>query len=87
MNTSHSSQGSPFVNATSHDFADIGSEEFREYVFPGGELVRIDSPLKLAVSESGGHRLFDRSGLSHYVPPGWVHLRWRARDGEPNFVA
>ena len=50
-------------------------EEWREYRFPGGELVRIEKPQYLIVSDNG-HRLLDGDGRSHYVPYGWIHLCW-----------
>ena len=75
-----------FENATELEFTDISSELWREYQFLGGDVVRIDAPLKLNVSESGGHRIFDAAGLSHYVPSGWIHLVWATKDGQPNFV-
>jgi hypothetical protein len=73
-------------NATDLKFEDISSEQFREYVFPEGETVRIESPLKLHVSESDAHRILDAKGESHYIPPKWIHLRWKSKDGEPHFV-
>ena len=75
-----------FTNESDLEFADISSEEWREYRFAGGDVVRIERPLKLNVSESRGHRIFDADGRSHYVPWGWIHLSWGARDGAPNFV-
>lgn len=75
-----------FENATDLAFEDISSERYREYRFHGGAVVRIEAPLKLNVSESGGHRIFDAEGVSHYIPAGWIHLSWVAKDGEPNFV-
>lgn len=75
-----------FENATDLEFKDISSESYREYRFPGGDIVRIETPLKLNVSASGGHRIFDAEGVSHYVPAGWIHLSWVAKDGQPNFV-
>jgi hypothetical protein len=75
-----------FRNATDLEFADVSSEQWREYLFVGGETIRIEAPLKLNVSESGGHRIFDASGVSHYIPIGWIHLKWMAKDGAPNFV-
>jgi len=51
-----------FVNKSDLEFKDISSELYREYTFPGKEKIRIDSPLKIHVSESGGHRVFDASG-------------------------
>lgn len=75
-----------FRNATDLEFTDISSEEWREYYFPGGEIVRIDAPVMLNVSESRGHRIFDACGISHYIPPGWLHLKWKVKTGAPNFV-
>ena len=79
-------QAPQFDNATHLDFEDISSERWREYRFLGGDVVRIEAPIKLNVSESGGHRIFDAEGRSHYIPTGWIHLSWVAKDGEPNFV-
>jgi hypothetical protein len=76
----------PFNNGSDLEFADISSELWREYRFVGGEAVRIHGPLKLNVSASGGHRVFDDSGVSHYIPAGWIHLMWQTKDGAPNFV-
>jgi hypothetical protein len=75
-----------FKNATDLEFTDISSEQWREYHFLGGEIVRIEAPLRLNVSESQGHRIFDADGVSHYIPPSWIHLKWKVKDGAPNFV-
>lgn len=75
-----------FRNSSTLEFSDISSEAWREYRFADGQVVRIDEPLKLNVSESKGHRIFDAAGISHYIPPGWIHLRWEAKAGQPNFV-
>lgn len=64
----------------------INSEEYRVYTFPGAVTVRIDNPCKLRVSESGGHRIMDCNGHGHYVPSGWVHIKWVPKPGEPTFV-
>jgi len=74
-----------FINESDNKFVDIGSEEYRIYRFPGGEEIKIDAPRMLSVS-AGGHRLYDDAGVSHYVPKGWLHLRWKAWEGKPNFV-
>lgn len=69
------------------EFISIESEKYREYVFiKDGEqqIVRINSPVKLNVSKSGGHRILDSDGISHYIPSGWIHLSWF---GSPPFVA
>lgn len=78
--------GPEFKNATDLEFTDISSEQWREYHFIGGEIVRIEGPLRLNVSESRGHRIFDAAGVSHYIPAGWIHLKWKGKDGAPNFV-
>ena len=75
-----------FRNTARIDFTDISAEAWREYHFPGGDVLRIDEPLKLSVSDSGGHRLFDAAGKSHYVAPKWFSITWQAKDGQPNFV-
>jgi hypothetical protein len=75
-----------FINRTQFDFTDISSEAWREYQFQGGQIVRIDRPFRLHVSDDGGHRVFDEHGVSHYIPSGWIHLSWKAREGEPHFV-
>jgi len=74
-----------FINESTNEFVDISSEQYRAYVFPNGDTVTINNPLRLAIS-AGGHRLFDAQGVSHYVPKGWFHLMWKAKDGSPHFV-
>lgn len=75
-----------FRNESTLKFSDISSEEWREYHFESGTVVRIVSPLRLNVSASGGHRIFDAQGESHYVPAGWIHLKWQAKSDAPHFV-
>ena len=58
-------------------FVDISTEEFRCYEFPD-MTIRIESPLELNVSGSGGHRILDKEGRSHYIPKGWRRLYWKA---------
>lgn len=69
---------------TDLEFKDISTEEYREYVF-ADLIVRIEAPKKLHVSASGGHRIIDAGGVSHYVPTGWRHLSWQVKDGAPEF--
>ena len=74
-------------NSTDHTFTDISSEEWRKYTFPDGEVVFIANPAWLNVNpKSGGHRLLDQQGESHYVPANWLCLTWKALDGQPHFV-
>lgn len=74
-----------FINKSDHVFTDISSEDYRVYEF-SGFTIEIDKPLWLSVSESGGHRIFDSAGFSHYIPTGWIHLAWRVKEGQPHFV-
>lgn len=73
----------PFTNESPNRFEDISSEFWRVYDYGNGKTVVIEQPQMLSVSKSGGHRVFDRFGISHYVQSGWVHLYW---DASPNFV-
>lgn len=75
-----------FYNDSGLEFTDISSEAERVYNFGSKGFVKIQNPLRLNVSASGGHRLFSADGKSHYVPAGWIELTWTIRDGEPNFV-
>jgi len=54
-------------------------------VFPGGDLVVINAPRKLNVSDSCGHRIVDAEGNSHYMTPRWIHIYWTVKPGEPEF--
>lgn len=75
-----------FRNGTSHKFDDISSESYREYEF-SDKTVRIDNPVALNVNySSGGHRVFDAQGISHYIPSGWRDLRWEVDNDNPHFV-
>lgn len=75
-----------FKNQSGLDFIDISSEKWRKYEFSGGATIVILEPQKLHVSDNG-HRIFDSSGVSHYIPMSWIHLSWEAKKGSPNFVA
>jgi hypothetical protein len=75
-----------FRNESGQEFTDISSEASRVYNFGQKGFVKINNPVYLSVSPSGGHRLFTSDGQSHYVPAGWIQLSWTARPGEPNFV-
>ena len=79
-------QFSEIRNSSNLKFNDISSEEWREYVFSDALIVRINGPLGINISKSGGHRLVDSDGTSHYIPRGWKHLRWNVKEGEPHFV-
>lgn len=73
-------------NSSSLEFTDISSEKYRCYKWADGGQVMINHPTHLNVSKSGGHRILDARGVSHYIPSGWIHLYWEVIEGFPNFV-
>lgn len=62
-------------------FIDISIEICRTYTFPSGDSVTIERPVRLHVSESGGHRIVDASNHGHYIPPKWIHIEWIVESG------
>lgn len=68
------------------EFKSIESESYRVYRFANGSEVKIENPIKINVSKTGGHRILDAQGVSHYIPSGWIHLSWKAKQGQPEFV-
>lgn len=73
-----------FADASSLEWLDITSEQFREYVYPDGSVYRIDQPQALHVKqkpEGDSHRVIAQGGMSHYVKPGWNAIRWKVWDG------
>lgn len=67
-------------------FDSLEDEQFRVYEFVDGSSFKIENPVALNVSGSGGHRVLDGTGLSHYIPTGWVHLYWKVKEGAPAFA-
>lgn len=74
------------TNNSSLTFNSIEAEKYRKYEWSDGSVVRIILPVALHVSKSGGHRIMDIEGVSHYIPAGWVHLTWETKDGHPAFL-
>lgn len=63
-----------------------GKELWREYRFPGNEIVRLEEPVTLIISDNG-HRIVTADGMSHYIPYGWIHLSWEPpADRAKNFI-
>lgn len=71
-------------HTTDHKWKDISSESYREYVFPNG-IIKIDNPMFLAVSSSGGHRIAAEY-QQHYIPTGWIEVRWETHKEYPHWV-
>lgn len=77
-----------FRNGSDNEFLSLESEEWRTYVWvkEGFPIeVTINDPVCLHVSAAGGHRILDGSGVSHYVPKGWVEVKWEVREGMNHF--
>ena len=74
-----------FRNDSGLPFNDLSDEQYRVYVYPDMEI-KINNPLLLNVSPSGGHRVFDSEGVSNYIPAGWRHLYWVVKEGKPHFA-
>jgi len=70
---------------TKMKFKSIDLEEYREYTFGDGFSIRIDHPVVVSVSSSGGHRVLDSNDVSHYIPCGWRHLQWKTKEGAAAF--
>ncbi len=65
---------------------DISTEIRRTYTWPDGTTVSISNPIQL-ITSNNGHRIADADGNGHYVPKGWVHLKWINRPGAQPIVA
>ena len=71
-----------------NEWLDISNEQYREYDFGDGRMVRIEGPDKLHVKrkdEGDSHRILDVDGVSHYIPVGWVKIEWEVHEGKPFF--
>ena len=79
-----------FTNNPNLKFASIDVELWREYDFMTGSgdvvTLRIDSPVALNVSSTGGHRIIDKEEVAWYIPYKWFALRWMAKKGAPRIV-
>ena len=77
------------------NFLDVRMETYRVYVFPppieGMSNVEyyIEEPEAVAFkgpvntwTAGGSHRVVDKSGISHYVPAGWIGIRWGKAEGK-----
>jgi hypothetical protein len=73
------------INKTGLEFVDISSERYREYIFLGKGIIKIDNPAMIAITKTG-HRILDTSGKSHYIPAEWQAINWEAKKGKPHFV-
>ena len=61
-------------------FNPVDNELFREYTWGDGFVLRIDSPLWVAVSDSGGHRVMAADRNCYYVAAGWRFIHWVGKE-------
>ena len=68
-------------------WSDVSDEEWREYIFPGNQSIRVRSPSRLRVkrdhSHNGrgskdSHRVECKHGEHYYIPPGWLAMKFKA---------
>lgn len=78
------------INKTDLEFTDISSEEYRIYTYicSNGDLtnVKVNNPIGLNVSKSGGHRIIDSNGVCYYIKPEWIMITWKSKLGQPHFI-
>ena len=80
-----------YTNNPNIVFKSIHKELWREYDFTTVDelgkssvyTARIEKPLALHVSKSGGHRIIDSTGMAHYIPYKWIALRWMNEKDAP----
>ena len=76
------------INKTPALFTEL-TDEWREYdiVKEGVKItIRIENPRFLNINtKHHAHRILDAQGVCHYIPAGFVALRWKVRDGTPHF--
>jgi len=58
---------------------DISMEQTRVYGYKDRDLV-IQWPIKLFITEDGGHRVQDSEGWVYYVNKDWETLKWMPKD-------
>jgi len=59
---------------------DISMEKIRIYGYADREALIIEDPIKLFITEDGGHRVQDADGWVYYVHKNWETLKWFPRD-------
>ena len=75
-----------FSHTTDLTFRDLSTEEYREYMYNNGGVLRILQPWKLAISRSGNHRVATKDGFSYIIVPGWIAIRVKKKVGAPAFT-
>jgi hypothetical protein len=61
---------------------DILAQEWREYHYIDGSVVRINSPQTLFIMDDDSHRIMDVDGVIHSPREGWLKSTWQLREEE-----
>lgn len=72
---------------------DVSNEAWREYLYPGDQVVRVLKPHKLNVTKKDGgdrHRIIacdpmylaGTREVGMYITPGWLAIRWQDHEGK-----
>jgi len=65
----------------------ITNELYRDYIYESGFVYRILRPVAVAMSASGGHRVFNMYGECYYVKAGWAIIKWEGKEkGVPQYA-
>jgi hypothetical protein len=75
-----------FSHTTDLMFHDLNTEEYREYIYNNGGVLRVLQPWKLGISKSGNHRVATRDGFSYIIVPNWIAIRIKKKEGAPSFT-
>jgi hypothetical protein len=59
-------------------------EDRRSYIFPHNQRVIIEGPAKIAIADSGNHRIETTTGERFIIPTGWLAIKIETR-GEWGF--
>ena len=73
-----------FADGDKLEWLDISNEAWREYTFPGGDVIRVNDPIALNIKrkpEGDSHRIKARdirtqACRSHYIKAGWLRIEW-----------
>lgn len=65
------------------EFKSVENETYRLYIYKNGFTIKVDNPVAIHISRSGGHRLILASGRCMYVKAGWIAFAYeKAKDDE-----
>tara|TARA_R110002074_G_scaffold196078_1_gene362766 strand:+ start:5619 stop:5843 length:225 start_codon:yes stop_codon:yes gene_type:complete len=62
---------------------EVGTEEYRKYVYEDGKEILIVRPKTVFILEEGKHRVLAMDGWVTHIPSGWVLVKWLPCTGEP----